>query len=48
MTSHIGKYLPGTADDPYRLCLVCKQWRRNWWYKPVPLIHNGGKPRRRQ
>ena len=41
---HWGEYYPGTSADPYRYCLVCRQWRRNW-YAGLPLIHKGGKPR---
>jgi hypothetical protein len=40
---HWGRYQPNTSVDPYRLCLVCGHWMRNW-YRGLPLIHKGKKP----
>ena len=42
MRKHWGQYQRGTWGDSYRLCLVCRNWRRAWHHKP--LIHKGGKP----
>ena len=42
---HWGRYQPNTSADPYRKCLVCGRWMRNW-YAGLPLIHKGRKSRR--